>query len=97
MHPGQVLSQSRRIYCIASSHGRISPRLTLPTTTASTLAPHEKIWAFATHTIADGAREIYAWLEANGKLEGAESVPNDNRIIATWERLSVAMREELTT
>ena len=50
-----------------------------------------------THTIADGAREIYAWLEANGKLESAESVPNDNRIIATWERLSVAMREELTT
>lgn len=48
-----------------------------------------------TRTIADGAREIYAWLEANGKRESAESVPQDDRIIAAWERLTENMKEEL--
>ena len=48
-----------------------------------------------THTIAEGAQEIHAWLDANGKLESAASVPQDDKIIAAWERLTKAMREEL--
>jgi nucleoside-diphosphate-sugar epimerase len=48
-----------------------------------------------THTIAEGAREIYGWLEANNKIERAESVPGDDKIIAAWERLTQTMKEEL--
>ena len=47
-----------------------------------------------TRTIADGAREIYEWLEASGKLESAESMPSDDRIIAAWERLTNNLKEE---
>ena len=48
-----------------------------------------------TRTIREGAREIYAWLEANHKLESAGSVPQDDKIIAAWERLTKIMQEEL--
>ena len=48
-----------------------------------------------TRTISEGAKEIYSYLEANNKLESAESVPQDDRILEAWERLSKNMVREL--
>ena len=36
-------------------------------------------------TIAEGARQIYAWLAVNGKLENSDETPQDDRILAAWE------------
>lgn len=45
--------------------------------------------------IADGAAQIYDWHVRNGRLENSDDVPQDDRIIAAWERLSAQMIEEM--
>jgi nucleoside-diphosphate-sugar epimerase len=49
-----------------------------------------------TISIAEGARRIYVWLTANGRLENSDDVPQDDRILAAWERLRAQMDQELS-
>ncbi|MGQ9524562.1 MAG: NAD-dependent epimerase/dehydratase family protein [Armatimonadota bacterium] len=46
-------------------------------------------------TIAEGARQIYEWHVRNSKLEDSDEVPQDDKIIAAWERLCQRMKDEL--
>ena len=43
-------------------------------------------------TIADGAKQIFDWLVANGRLENSDDVSSDDRIIELWGRLGAEMR-----
>ncbi|HZP80674.1 MAG TPA: NAD-dependent epimerase/dehydratase family protein [Chthonomonadaceae bacterium] len=38
-------------------------------------------------TIAQGAKQVYDWHVANGRLEDSDSVPQDDRILAAWEQV----------
>jgi len=46
-------------------------------------------------TIAEGAKQIYDWHVRNGSLENSDNVPQDDRIIAAWQKLSAQMISEL--
>jgi nucleoside-diphosphate-sugar epimerase len=48
-----------------------------------------------TVSIAEGARQIHAWLSANNKLQTAESQPQDDKIIAAWERLCSQLKLDM--
>ncbi|MBM3460354.1 MAG: NAD-dependent epimerase/dehydratase family protein [Armatimonadetes bacterium] len=48
-----------------------------------------------TTSIAEGARRIYARLCRTGRLQSWEEVPQDDRILAAWERARRRMEEEL--
>lgn len=45
--------------------------------------------------IGEGARRIYDWHVANNRLEDSDGVPQDDRILEAWERLSATLRQEL--
>jgi nucleoside-diphosphate-sugar epimerase len=49
-----------------------------------------------TISIAEGAKRITTWLAANGRLENSDDVPQDDRILAAWERLRAQMVQELS-
>ncbi len=48
-------------------------------------------------SIAEGMRRIYENLVQAGKLQNSDDVPEDDRIIAAWRRMTVALKEEFRT
>ena len=42
-----------------------------------------------------GARRIYEWHVRNGRLENSDDVPQDDKLIAAWEKLSARMAQEM--
>jgi nucleoside-diphosphate-sugar epimerase len=49
-----------------------------------------------TLSIAEGAKRIYTRLQETGRLENSDNVPQDDRILAAWERLHAQLRQELS-
>ncbi|HEY3285400.1 MAG TPA: NAD-dependent epimerase/dehydratase family protein [Armatimonadota bacterium] len=47
-------------------------------------------------TLAEGARAIYQWHLAHGTVENSDEVPQDDRILAAWARLTERMKVELS-
>jgi nucleoside-diphosphate-sugar epimerase len=43
----------------------------------------------------DGVRRIVTWLHANGGFDNSDLEPSDDRLIATWERFSEALVQDL--
>ncbi len=48
-------------------------------------------------TIAEGMHRIYENLVSSGKLQNSDDVPEDDRIIAAWRRLTAAIRDSVPT
>jgi nucleoside-diphosphate-sugar epimerase len=49
-----------------------------------------------TISIAEGAQRIYARLQATSRLENSDNVPQDDRILAAWERMNAQLKLELS-
>jgi hypothetical protein len=49
-----------------------------------------------TISIALGAKRIYTRLLETGRLENSDQVPQDERILAAWERLNAQLKQELS-
>lgn len=47
-------------------------------------------------SIAEGARQIYDWHVTHGRLVNSDEVPEDDRILAAWERLRGSLVQEFT-